>query len=177
MIRRLILALWFGALSGCASSVVTVKLPISGGEYVPIQFSRGAALHAENDDLRVIDAVFQVDTASKQARYFAGIRVKGGQAPRNIKVEDVTDDQPVTFVEDDHPRLVNKEWKCTSDLFVPDLNTAAWLSQIEDSIRMYRFTIVMADGRTEVLYEAHAYPTFLKFMMRQQLGLEAAPAK
>jgi hypothetical protein len=171
MIRRLILGCCLGALLGCAASRLTVKLPISGGEYVPIQFSRGAALHAENDDLRVVDAVFMVDAASKRALYFAGIIVKDGRPPRSVKVEDVTDDQPVTFVEDDHPRLADKEWKCTSDPFVPDQNTAAWLSQIEDTIRMYRFTVVTADGRTEVLYEAHGYTAVVKTAMRQQLGL------
>ena len=142
----------------------------------PVARRNRAPVHAEDDVAKVVDAVLQTSPATKQARYFTGVIVKDGRAPRSIKVEDVTDDQPVTFVEDAQPRLEGREWKCSSDLFSPDKDAVAWLLQDEDTIRIYRFTIVTAEGRADVLYEAHSYPMAEKASMRQQLGLELPSA-
>ena len=66
----------------------------------------------------------------------------------------------------------NGLWSGQTGHFPVDENTAKWLFELENSIRVYRFTILTARRHTWVLYEGASYPGYAKTYIRQQLGLE-----
>jgi hypothetical protein len=89
-----------------------------------------------------------------------------------VRVEDVTEDEPAPLLlaEDTHPYLSGSHWhfespsKNSSD---PDI---AWVLNIEDSSRVYRFTILLADGQRIELYQMTNFSAQEKTMIRRTLG-------
>ena len=124
---------------------------------------------AENDDFKVEIAVLQFNSATKQADYAFGIHVKRGGPPRSVKVDDVSDEEPSRLLETDHVSLDHGHWKAQSEPFVPDAQNAKWLFEIDKSIRVYRFTVVTSDGRSDVLYQGCPYTVGIKEYLRKQL--------
>jgi len=97
------------------------------------------------------------------------------QTPRSVKVDDVTDDVAVNLVDDPHP-VLNKESVWAKQVGPIDPDRIPWLAEIENSVRIFRFTIVTADGRTLVLYQGASEPAVVKKYLRQELGMEKKPA-
>ena len=48
----------------------------------------------------------------------------------------------------------------------------AWLTQLDDSIRVYRFTVTRPDGTQAVLKQPQMFPIFMKQLIRAMLGLD-----
>jgi hypothetical protein len=170
---RLPLIAGLSLLAGCTTGSFWVNVPISGGDTVPLELIQGGIVHAENEDFKVDSAVMQFDPKTKSATYVFEFEVKHGAAPRSVKVEDISDEAPVTLYQADTVKLENGHWKVRGASFVPDRQNSKWLYQIENTIRVCRFTIVTGDGRTEVLNEGCNYYAFIKDLIRQNL----APAK
>ena len=169
-----------GLLAGCTTGSFWVNVPISGGETVPLELTRGGIVHAENEDFKADAAVMQFDPKTKSATYFFEFEVKHGAAPRSVKVEDISDETPLTLFQADPVKLENGHWKARTASFAPDQQNSKWLYQIENTIRVCRFTIVTADGRSEVLNEGCNYYAFVKDLIRQNMApakTDAAPAQ
>jgi len=47
-----------GCSIGTSTGTVTLKMPISGGELVPINFNRGNVVNSETDQIRIEKALF-----------------------------------------------------------------------------------------------------------------------
>lgn len=166
-----------GTVTGCVApgmGGLETKVSISGGESVPIFFDSHGIVHAENDDVYIASAALMPKlNEGKKVTYQFAFQEKHHAVPRSVKVEDVTDDQAVTWVDDPHPTLDAKgNWEQILPAFEPDRSKVQWLYELETSIRVYRFTIVTADGRTLVMYEGANYPAYVKKFFRIQLGLE-----
>lgn len=174
--RSFLFCTLLAAFSGCATTEATIKLPTAGGEMIPIDFSRGSAVHAENKEVAIDNARFEPDLKTKQAAYVFGFHLKQGGTPRSVKIEDVTDDAAVVMVADEHPKIEAGRWTWRGEPFTIDFSNSRWLFEIDNSIRVYRFTIVTSDNRSLVMHEAFNYPPFVKTAIRQQLGLEPTPA-
>ena len=141
-----------------------------------VSFAHSAVVPAENDDFKIETAQFEVAGKGKPGVYLFKFWSKKGLAPRSVKVEDVSDDTAVTWADDPAPKLAaNGRWQWTSAPVPADRANLRWIFEIESCIRIYRFTIVTADGRTVQMYEPCSYPDFIKTYFRQQLGLEDAP--
>ena len=109
--NRLLPLLCLGLLAGCGGGV-TLEIPISGASTAAIDFAGGIPKHAENDDIRVEKALLVVDAKAKHANYDFLIREKNkSDRPTSVKIEDVTDDAPVTMVEDNRPELKDGLWE------------------------------------------------------------------
>jgi hypothetical protein len=145
---RLLPLLSLGFLAGCGGAV-SLQIPISGATTASIDFAKGMPLHAENDDIRIEKALLDIDFKSKQAHYdFVFRQLNKGDQPTYVKVEDVTDDTSQTLVEDRQPVLKDERWSGRTPVMTPDESNAKWLFELENSIRVYRFTILTARGRT-----------------------------
>lgn len=173
LIPLLVLALF----AGCAVGPTTFKFPISGGEMVPLSFAHGAVVPAENDDFKIETAQFEVSPGSKQGTYIFKFLSKKGAPPRSVRVEDVSDEAPVTWIEDTSPQLAAGHWHWQSGPVPPDRANLRWIFEIESCFRVYRFTIATADGRSLVMYEPCSYPDYVKTYFRQQLGVEQPPSE
>jgi len=163
-------------LSGCLApgmGGLTMNATISGGQTVRIDFDGHGVVHAEDDDVHIDSAAIEPDFKAKKIYYHFTFREKHEHVhvPRSVVVDDVTDDNPVNWVDDKHPKLDAKgEWEAKLGPMDPD--RIPWLIEIESQIRVYRFTIVTSDGRTLVLYEGASYPALIKKYFREQLGID-----
>jgi len=160
----------FALLAGCGTGTYSITMPISGGDTVPLELNHGGIAPAENDDFKINAARLAFDPRSKTANFDFGFTVKRGTAPLRVVVDDVSDDAPATLYQTDKVTLDNGNWKVKMPSFTPDQKNTKWLFEIESSIRVYRFTFVTPDGRSEIMYQGFNYPAFLKELIRQQLN-------
>ena len=177
MVRlRLLLVPCLALLAGCNAGPKTFKFPISGGEMVSISFNNGTIVPGEDDDFKIELAQFQVNGKGQPGVYLFRLWSKKGAVPRSVKVEDVSENEPVVLLEDAAPKLTaDRRWICITPPVAADRENLRWVFEIESCFRIYRFTIGMPDGRAVVLYQACSYPDFIKAVFRQLLGLEEPP--
>ena len=100
------------------------------------------------------------------------LEFKGGAKPVAIEVDDVSDMPILSVHTDNAPKLSNKnEWSAGTAPRPATDDLVKWLMTLENSVKVYRFTVKLADGTTHVL----RYPVFapgpMKAYMRSQLGL------
>jgi hypothetical protein len=176
MKRRLILP-GLLLLAGCSMpqfGTFTREVDVVGGDSVQVDFNRMGAVMAENDDVKINFAT--IAPSGQTFIQFFSFTEKRGKLPRSVKVEDVTAEGPETFVDDQNPRFtVNAKtkasiWKWES----PSLKEIGWMPQWlhdpDETLRLYRFTIVTSDGRKLVMDQVTSYPAFVKTRILKNLG-------
>ncbi len=155
---------------------LSLQIPIAGQKTVTIEFAKGNPVNAENDDVRIEKSNLILDAKTKQGRYvFSFLQKNKHDRPIRVKVEDVTDDTALLLTDDRAATLTDGHWQWQGEAMTFDAANAKWLFELENSIRIYRFTIETANGSEWILYEAASYPAFVKTYLRQELGLEAKP--
>ena len=78
----------------------------------------------------------------------------------------------MTLIEDSAPKLNKGEWRgAVTNLDLKD-RRLGWMTSLDDSVRVIRFTVVLADGRTSVLDQAVSYPGLYKAVIRKALGAD-----
>lgn len=165
------MALLIAGFAGCAAQAPAVKLRIAGGEKIMVDLGRGGVIEGESKEVKVGVAGFMTNTQAKKGFYVFGLELKTMPALISMKVEDVTDDNVVLLVDDRSPKLAGRIWRWATPLQSPDEKTLRWIQEIDDSFRVYRFTIALSDGRQLVLHHAAFYPAFAKEHMKFELGL------
>jgi hypothetical protein len=99
--------------------------------------------------------------------------LKGAQ-PTSIKIEDVTEDPIELIYEDDHAHLTKGNiWGAGSRPFAPQDEHVKWILTLDNNVRVYKFTVKLADGTVHTLLKPIIIPGFMKDFMRTQLGLKA----
>jgi hypothetical protein len=177
--RPLPLLLSLVGLAGCLApgmGSISMNPTIAGGEKVRLDFDgKGQVVPDENEDIRLDPPILRVDAAKKQVLYNFGLTEKNHQAPKKIVVEDVTDDVAVTWAVDAQPDLVKGRWTWATRQFDPTDKIIPWVYQLDGSVRIFQFTITMADGRTLVMHSATNYPAMVKSYYRILLGIDKPP--
>lgn len=112
------------------------------------------------------------DPQAKQVFYYFEYVDSSGVAPKSVTVEDVTDEKPLPIIDDQEPKIVYGHWLDRT----PPLDAASpllgWVRYLDSSVRIYRFTIVKADGEKVILNQAWSVPAWFKAGMRKTLGME-----
>lgn len=165
----ILLALGF---AGC-STEITYTTKISDGQKVTFTMINGVANHgsAEGIESSVPKLDPGPDKKDHKVIYHAAILDHTGAGIRSIKVEDVSDEKAYVLIEDDHPVLKdNKFWFGASSLYGLDDDAMKWLGYIDQSFKVYRYTITRPDGHTVVLYEGIMIPPYIKQVIRASLG-------
>jgi hypothetical protein len=182
MIRRLIFPC-FALLAGCEMQqfgTFSREVDIEGGQTITVGFAHGMPVPTEDDDVRVIIASLR--PAGKDLFQLFSFVVKNGQLPQRVTVEDVAGDRPELFVDDRNPSFFvdPKKPDAKSNIWAwhsPPLTSIhwepAWLHEGDDSVRVYRFTIIMHDGRKLVEYQAARYTFGIKQLILKTLGTDA----
>jgi hypothetical protein len=152
---------------------------ISGGETYNVPVGPGGPLRSENDEFQVGWTGLLPPTGGLIFNsYF--ITEKKGRAPLRILVEDVSGDTPVVVVDDRHPRLekdkggVPRFWKRIIPLGKTSDPANQWLSDDDETVKVYRYTVTAADGTTTSLLQAAIYPPPMKDLFRKVLGMDAS---
>jgi hypothetical protein len=97
---------------------------------------------------------------------------KEGYEPSSVLVEDFTE-QPILQVFSDpkaHPSR-NHFWAAVTTPYAPQDPHMNWMLDLDNSIRLYRFTVKLKDGTTHVLLKPMFVPAQMKMFMRTQLGI------
>lgn len=157
------------AVAGCTN---TVLVPIAGDERALVTFGSHGPVMVSEGGIRIVRAGMEVNAAAKAVNYVFDFTVSDGRPPRNVTVEDVTDSDAVMMAEDDRPSLADKHWHFVSPSMTSTDSSLGWLLNIEQTMRIYRFTVVTADGRKVVLYQAEPYSQPLKSAIRKSMGMD-----
>jgi hypothetical protein len=182
MLARAILAFCLLTLVGCATKSESKTLrtfKIAGNKAVDLPVTKdGAILPTENSDIRIEVTGYLIDAENRELVYTFGFREKKKAAPRSVVVEDVSGDTSEVLVADLAPELdSNGSWKGNSiprRRFDPSLG---WATDLGDTIKVFRFTIILADGRPFILHQASIWSGAAKQFVREILGYDAPAQK
>jgi hypothetical protein len=158
----------------------TREVDIVGGQTLTVAFWHGQPVQVEDDDVKIIIAGLR--PVGRDLFQLFSFQVKKGQLPRRVTIEDVAGDTRELFVDDLHPKFhVNPKkpdektnvWSWVSPPLSYRNWKPQWIHEPDDSVRVYRFTIVTADGRKLVEDQAVQYPFVIKQLIVRTLGTEA----
>lgn len=157
-------------LAGCAT---TMLVPIADNEQAPIVFGNKGAENASGGGVTIERAGLEPNAAAKAVNYVFDLTVSDNRAPRSVIVEDVTsDNEKEVLAEDTRPFVTKGRWHFVTPSRTAAESDLAWILTIEAGMRIYRFTVVTADGRKLVLYEPSEYSGQIKSQIRKTLGLD-----
>ena len=160
---------------GCATGEYTYVKTTSYGDKLHIPLERGMPIKAEKDGVKIDAAVLMPsrDTTKKEAFYVFGFTDQSGVEPKSVKVEDVSDEEPITIVEDLAPKYTpGNHWSNTPRMMTGDDPVIGWTRYVGDAFRVFRFTITKPDGREIILHQGMSVPAWMKLSMRRALGHE-----
>jgi hypothetical protein len=168
----LLLVALLGLLGGCATTSGEMRtFRIAGGKTIELPIARGGALPTENADVKIEVTGFMLEGANHALTYAFGFSEKKSERPESVKIEDVTGTESEVLVLDSAP-VLGKEayWKGTSTPRKKGDPSLAWLTEPGDTMKVFRFTIVTADGRELVMYQASVWGSASKPLVRKILG-------
>jgi hypothetical protein len=96
-----------------------------------------------------------------------------GAEPASVVVDDFTE-QPILEIFADKNAHVVKDhlWGAVTLPFAPQDEHVKWVLNLDNNVRVYRFTIKLRDGTTHVLLRPIFVPAQMKDFMRTQLGVK-----
>ncbi len=162
-------------IAGCATEqVMTGKFHLADGQTLEMDFVNGVPPAAKNDEIEINSAGFFANPATKNLIFAFKFREKKEREVKSVKVEDVTDPQSKLLVEDNKPELdAAHDWKGVSKFVTVDDPYVKWIMYIDNTVRVFKFTIVTKDDRQFVMYQAASFPPFYKEMVRRSLGMKS----
>jgi len=156
---------------------VAASVTIADGTKVNVPM--GAALNAPVEDGTVFIEVLQFSPwemgkdKPRAVVFNFVIKFEKGAAPTSVKVEDVTEEPIEEIFNQENSHLMKKNiWGGTSRPFAPQDEHVKWILTLDNNIRIYRFTVKLADGTTHVLLKPVMIPAYMKDFVRTQLGLK-----
>jgi hypothetical protein len=97
---------------------------------------------------------------------------KDGALPSSIVVEDVSEAPILQVLYEAKPKMIKEtHWIGVTTAKHLDDVTYEWMLNLDNTVRVYRFTITTADGKTHVLRVPVFVPGQMKYFIRTQLGV------
>jgi len=166
--------------SGCTTGTYSVNVPISGGKMHQIQLGSQGPVHSEDNYIAIEKAIIQIQQTKKIGNFNFAFIVKGLATPLSVKIDDVSDDEPYEVFSQSPVNLSGNKWEAKGIDITQTYEGIKWIYEIENSLRVYRFTIALSNGTTSEIYEGVSYPAQIKEFLKTQMGLPAtlpAPPK
>jgi hypothetical protein len=161
-------------LAGCATGEYAFVTRVSTGERLQLPIKNGEPLHPKSGTIEIAYAGVQpgLSPANKEFIYYFSLWENSGKAPRSIKVEDITDDKAVLMVEDLSPKLSSlNRWGASSRAYTGTDPEMHWVSYVDESMRVFRFTIINSEGQKVILDQGWFLPAWAKAAMRKALDM------
>ena len=164
----------FAIAGGCATGDYAFVTTIASGQRIQIPLKNGSPERAKKGNVTIMHAglVPSGTPETKALNYLFGLEDRSPKPPTEVRVEDVTEDHAVLMVEDKNPTLKQNFWSATSKLYSGSDPEMEWISHLDNSMRVFRFTITSADGTKTVLDQGWMVPGWAKVPMRTALGLK-----
>jgi len=160
---------------GCTTGTFSVNVPIAGGKSRQIQLGSKGPVHAEDDRVVIEKAIIQIQPGNKIGNFNFAFRIKSAVKPVGIKIEDMSDDEPFEMYSQNPIQITDKVWEAKGVDITATYPGVKWIYEIENSLRVYRFTFTYADGTSAELYEGVSYPAGIKDFLRKEMNLPAQP--
>ena len=94
-----------------------------------------------------------------------------GALPGSILVEDITEAPIFAVLNETHPKMVKStHWIGVTTPKHLDDPTYEWMLNLENTVKVYRFTITTNDGKVHVLRVPVFVPSQMKYFVRTQIG-------
>jgi hypothetical protein len=155
---------------GCATGAVSMVAYIAGGEKILVPIGNSGAVLIREGGVQINAAHFALNPEKKFV-YVFGFTVTDKRALSHVRVEDVSDATAVTLVDQPAPTLTPAGgWSGESVPLGTSDPRIAWLATLPNTLRVSRFTLTFADGKTQVLHQGTLYPAGLKTALRQSMG-------
>jgi hypothetical protein len=155
-------------LAGCSSSVPRLSTPIAGGQAIALEREGSGFKRAENDRILVTDAALQAVNlnGNNYVRWRFAISPKQAAVLSSLRIEDVTDPAPFLLINDVAPQLDAGQWTETGGMMELSSASVRWLFDPNETVRVFRFTVNEADGRSYTLYQGVQYAPASKEAIR-----------
>jgi hypothetical protein len=162
------------ALAGCATGDYAYVTHISTGERLQIPLERGNPVMAKKGTITVRSAALVPNLVSKEKelQYLFSLDDTGTVPLKSVRVEDVSDEITNLMVEDLEPTLEKGRWIKLTRMYKEGERELRWVAHLDNSMRVFRFTVVKQDGSTTVLDQGWMVPSWAKVPMRAALGLK-----
>ena len=112
---------------------------------------------------------WEVDKAVGKAKTLAFtfvVQFQAGSVPARISIEDVTEAPILPIYEDKDPKVLKGNlWGAASSPVNAHDEHINWLLTLDNSVRVYRFTVKLKDGSTHVVYK----PIYLSAQMKNYI--------
>lgn len=168
LLRLLPFALIFG-LAGCTTEI-TYNAKTADGQKVAFTMIDGFTKNAKAEGIETFAPRLEPDPKQKKIRYNARLVDTSGLGIRSIKLEDVSDEKVLVLIEENDPKLKDQVWLGSSAYYGIEDEQLHWLTYIDQSFKVYRYTVTRPDGHTVVLYEGSMIPGYGKAILRGILG-------
>ncbi len=170
------LALLSAALCGCQiSPSVSAKVTTAEGETIEVPLESG---NTPVSDGVITVRLFQIGpwdmgpNKPKAVIFSFIVEFKEGADPKTVVVDDITEAPIMRIFADMKAHIVKDHiWGGVSTPYAPQDEHAKWLLNLDNSIRLYRFTVVLQDGTTHMVMKPMFFPGQMKSYVRTQLGV------
>jgi hypothetical protein len=159
-------------LAGCATSEYTYTTRLADGQRMTFQMVKGRVEPGRSDGFETLIPRFDPDPKAKRLQMGFAFSADGAPPFKHVRVEDMSEEKPILLVDDAAPHLKSGVWIGRSPSFAADAPEVHWVTYLDDSFKVYRFTITLNDGRTIVLHQGFMVAGFMKAMLRQVLGMK-----
>jgi hypothetical protein len=155
-------------LTGCRSPSSHVSVPVAGAQDVVLERQGAGLKQAENDRVAVAQPGLQAVSLDgvHYVRWSFAISPKQATTLSTIKIDDVSDSQPLLLVNDVAPQLDAGRWSEIAGLMDLSSGGVRWLFEPRETVRTFRFTISEPDGQSYVLYQVAPYSPASKEAIR-----------
>ena len=157
-------------VAGCATGDVSMVATIAGGEKIRVPIGANGAALTREGGVQINAASFTLNPEKKFVYVFE-FTIEGNRPLRHVRVEDVSDESAVTLIDRADPTLSAAGlWHGESEPLSTGNGRLKWLATVSNSLRVVRFTLTFADGKTQVLHQGTLFPAGLKSTVRQAMG-------
>jgi len=173
--RALAWALSAAALgaAGCLMQAsYSANVTTADGVQIEVPLSREAVV-VEDDAVSVKNFRFTplAMEGGKGLAFGFELEFRQGARPVAISVEDVSDLPILGVYSDNAPAFAKKDiWRAISPPHSAADPLVGWLMTLDNTVKVYRFTVKLSDGTTHVLRYPIVAPAQMKAIMRTNLG-------
>jgi hypothetical protein len=159
-------------LAGCGSQSTNVQ---TGGA-LQSKRSEGKFAPAENDRYAVTNAELGAIILDGQhyLRWSFALRIKQPVQLRSVRVEDITNATPISYISDQAPQVTGGQWTAYSGAIEPNAASIPWLYDNTTSTRIFRITITDLNNQISVLNQNVSHSPQAKKELRKWYGLDSS---
>ena len=159
-------------VAGCATSEYNYTTTIADGQRLTFLVRNGSVERAEAGGIRTIAPRILPVKGQQQLQFFFAFEMSKPGAVRSVKVEDYSADSPILMVNDEKPEIVNNRWAKESAPVDAASRALDWVTYLDNSFRVYRYTVTFTDGHVVTVNQGCSIPAFAKAFLRHMLGLK-----